>query len=400
MPEDAVREARVAQVAPRHIVERLGAVARAHAVDLHNDEAQLGHRLHVGHWAPVLRHVRAVGTRVDVLDDRVAAARVEVGRPHDDAPDVGGAVAALGHEDLGRAPAGGQLRRHVPLLQPRQELPVARAPQLQHRGHVDARVAVHVEAPVRGPVDGVVAVGLGVLDQVRPVEVDAVVVEEVGVLAGDHPARLEPDAAVRHVHAVHGAHDPLALRDLVLHPAGDAVVQVEVVPPVPFRHPDDLPSVVDVVAELLPRIPRVGAHPAVVEEAGHLLGDDGPRLARLRIHLDDAVDLMAALVVLECERPPVVPPLHRRDPVRVREERVVDLHPRAALDIEEHGPVEVEHVARLAVEHRVQPGLQPILGGRQHEVDRAMVSRTPSVGDQPLRVRRPADRLELVGIAL
>ena len=47
-PEDAVGKAGVAEVLPADVVERLGAVGRAHAVDLHDDEAQLGQRLLAG----------------------------------------------------------------------------------------------------------------------------------------------------------------------------------------------------------------------------------------------------------------------------------------------------------------------------------------------------------------
>ena len=44
---------------------------------------------------------------------------------------------------------------------------------------------------------------------------------------------------------------------------------------IPLRHPDDLPPVVEVVAELLARVPRAGTDRAVVEKGGHLLRDHG-----------------------------------------------------------------------------------------------------------------------------
>ena len=42
VPEDAIREAGVAEVLPRDVVERLRSVRRPHAVDLDDDEAELG----------------------------------------------------------------------------------------------------------------------------------------------------------------------------------------------------------------------------------------------------------------------------------------------------------------------------------------------------------------------
>src|SRR4029079_5093936 len=45
VPENAIGEARVAEVSPGDVVERLRAVARSHAVDLHQHEPELGHRL-------------------------------------------------------------------------------------------------------------------------------------------------------------------------------------------------------------------------------------------------------------------------------------------------------------------------------------------------------------------
>ena len=44
VPQDAVREAGVLEVLPAHVVKRLGAVGRAHAVHLHDDEAQVRQR--------------------------------------------------------------------------------------------------------------------------------------------------------------------------------------------------------------------------------------------------------------------------------------------------------------------------------------------------------------------
>src|SRR5688572_33430616 len=98
-------------------MERLRAVRRAHAVDLHHDEAQLGSRHQVLTAAPRLRHERALRTRVDLLDDRIPAARIERMRAHNDAPEVRLAITTLCDEHLRRLEPRRTRTRHVALLE-------------------------------------------------------------------------------------------------------------------------------------------------------------------------------------------------------------------------------------------------------------------------------------------
>ena len=105
VPEDAIGEAGVLEVVPADVVKRLGAIGRPHAVDLHDDETQVGQRREPADRAERLGNERALRAGVDLLDDRVFLGRIEVLGPADDAPDVGLAVAALGDEHLGRLPA-------------------------------------------------------------------------------------------------------------------------------------------------------------------------------------------------------------------------------------------------------------------------------------------------------
>ena len=79
-----------------------------------------------------------------------------------------------------------------------------------------ATVGVDEVLAVRRELDGVVAVALGQGDQAGAVEVDAVVVDEVGVLARVLAAGPEPDLPLLLVDAVDAADDVLALGDLVL----------------------------------------------------------------------------------------------------------------------------------------------------------------------------------------
>src|SRR5262245_63004524 len=71
---------------------------------------------------------------------------------------------------------------------------------------------------------------------------------EVRILLRVHAARAEVDLAVGDIHAVHAAHDPVALRDLVLDATRLSVDQIEVVPAVTFRGPDQLTARVRITA--------------------------------------------------------------------------------------------------------------------------------------------------------
>ncbi len=100
VPQNAIRKACVCEVLEGHIVEGLGAVAGAHAIDMHHDEAQLGERLVRSDSAEGLRHERALRPGVDVLNHRILHLRIKVQWPSDRAPDVGLAIASLRNKDL------------------------------------------------------------------------------------------------------------------------------------------------------------------------------------------------------------------------------------------------------------------------------------------------------------
>src|SRR5439155_21620417 len=104
VPEDAIGEAGVAEILPGDVVECLRSIRRAHAVNLHDDEPELGLRLHLVVGEERLRHERALRPRVDVLDDGILLRRVETAWPDDDAPDAGRAIASYGDEHLQRLP--------------------------------------------------------------------------------------------------------------------------------------------------------------------------------------------------------------------------------------------------------------------------------------------------------
>src|SRR6185295_13513239 len=127
----------------------------------------------------------------------------------------------------------------------------------------------------------------------------------------------EPDLALLLVDLLDAADGPLPLRDLVLHRAARAVIQIKMVPAVALGHPDDFPAVRDVVAELLAGAP-VAARLVVVEERLRFLGDHGARLTGHGIRFDHSIDLVPALVVLERQRAAVLAPEEPREAVGVR----------------------------------------------------------------------------------
>ena len=144
-----------------------------------------------------LGHERALRPGVDLLDDRVLLARVEVLGPADDAPDVRLAVAPLGDEHLGRLPAARLQGRRVRLFELAYQLAVGRSPQLVDRGLVHPAVGIDQIAAIGRILHLMAAVSLGQRDQAAAVEIDAVVVDEIRVLVGVLAAGVEPDLPLR-----------------------------------------------------------------------------------------------------------------------------------------------------------------------------------------------------------
>jgi hypothetical protein len=109
---------------------------------LNDDKAQPRERLHLGIGRKRLRYERSLWARVDVFDDGILLRGVEIRGTDDDAPDVGLAVAAFGHEDFRRRPAGGLQLRDVAALELHDDRAVARPAQLRHGRGIDPRVGV------------------------------------------------------------------------------------------------------------------------------------------------------------------------------------------------------------------------------------------------------------------
>jgi hypothetical protein len=238
----------------------------------------------------------------------------------------------------------------------------------------------------------VVAVALGQGDQARAVEVDAVVVDEVRVLAGVLAARPEPDLALRLVDAIDPADDPVALGDRVLHPALLGVDQVEVPPAVLLGDVNDLVGLLEPGDEVDAEVLRVRGP----DERVALLVDQVAARAGVGVHLDDAEPLVAAVDLGVRERVAVAAPADAGG----AEVDLIDL----ALDlllafrVEQVQLVGGERVARQRVGLGLQ--LRPPAARRRglDLVDRLDLGRLDAARDDRFRVPRPADHA--VGVAL
>ena len=167
-------------------------------------------------------------------------AGIEVPGAVDHAVNVGLAVAPLGHEPLRRLPACLPQGRRVGLLQRADQRSVLGAAELGHRRQVDAGVGIDQEPAIGRQRHLVRAVAFGQDHQAGAVEVHPRMVDVIGVLSGTDAAGAEPDLPLGLVDAVHSADDPFAPGDRVLDRSRPAVVEVEVIPAVALRGPDDL----------------------------------------------------------------------------------------------------------------------------------------------------------------
>src|SRR6185312_8695566 len=233
----------------------------------------------------------------------------------------------------------------------------------------------------------------------RAVEVDAVELREVGVLAGNDAAGFEIDLPLGVVYIVHVADQPVTLRDLVLHFAGNAVVQVQMLPAIAFRCPDYFLAVVDVVP-VFPARGKARPEIAVVEKRLGLLVDQRTRLAGGSIDLDHSVDLMAALVVLEGKAAAVLPPHRFSNVVRIGEQSAIDIGLLLRRYVEQDRERNVQCVSRLGVVNCGVLRLDLICRRGLDVVHEAVVARARVIRHQLFGVGRPRERTQRVVIVL
>ncbi len=221
-----------------------------------------------------LGHEGALRAGVDLLDHRIFLVGVEVRRPEDHAVNVRRRCRAPWRRS---APASSS---RFPARTPgrARSSSQTRLPSLTRRSsvtgsHIHARIRVEEEAAIRRILDTVRAVALGENDQAAAIEIDPAIMDVIGILVGVDAAGAEPDLPRLVIDAIDAAHHPTPLGDLVFHSAGVGVVEIEMVPAVALRHPDDFIRFIEIVGEELA---------AVVDEGFALFVDDGAGVAGLR----------------------------------------------------------------------------------------------------------------------
>src|ERR1017187_7549502 len=169
-------------------------------------------------------------------------------------------------------------------------------------------------------------------------------------------------------------------------------------PPVALRGPEDLLAVLHVVAvSAAPR--ETPCQTVLLDEGRALFVDQGARLAGLRVHFDHAVNLVAALIVFECETAPILPPHRRREVVGIGKQRRVDLRLPPGGHVEQRRISDIQRVARLGVRNGGVFRLKLVGGRRFDVVHLPVVAGARVVGHQFLGIRRPRDRAERVVVA-
>ena len=136
----------------------------------------------------------------------------------------------------------------------------------------------------------------GEAHQIAAVETDAVIMHQIGILLAVHAAGGEPDHALLLVDAVDAAHIPLARGYLPLHLARRHVVKIDMVVVVALARPQQFPAAVD----------KTTPQTAVIHEFVTRLLHHGAHRARRSRVLQQAVNLVAALVVFEVDLVAVV----------------------------------------------------------------------------------------------
>src|SRR5579883_2870641 len=270
-------------------------------------------------WAqmiPVARH--------RWINNRIFFARIEMGRFVDHAPDVGLSVAAFRCEYFGRIPARFTQLVVVPLLDSHHWLVVRGSSQFHDRREINARPGIDIKLAFRREDDAVVCFYVGERCQAGAIKVNAIGMHVIRIFTRFHTARLEPDEPLLNIDVIDIAHDPVALRDLVLYPGSRAVVEVEMLPSVTLRTPDDFLAVIDVDPNFLAGIKLIGNERTIVNKSFALLVNESVCCSGLSVYLNNAIGLMAALVVLKGESAAVLPPCCRREVVGIGKEVIID----------------------------------------------------------------------------
>src|SRR6185437_470144 len=239
----------------------------------------------------------------------------------------------------------------------------------------------------------VCAIALGENDQTAPIEIDTAIMKVIGILLLINTTRAKPNLPRFVIDALDAAYHPLPFRDLVFHLAGVGVIEIEMVPTVALRHPDDFVRRIEIVGE---------EFAAVVVERLASLVEDSAGGAGLGIDGDDAQHLMAALIVQERETPRIGRPAHVLYAPRIGEQLILDWNFLARGHIEQMRLGEGDTVAGLEVIERVQLGLELVARRRLDEMDLVFLAFLRPQSHEFLAVGRPehTPRIGIVRLAV
>jgi len=207
--------------------------------------------------------------------------------------------------------------------------------------------------------------------------------DEIRVFARVHAAGLEIDLTFLFVDFVNAPYDPLTFGDLLFDRTGCTVVEIEVVPAIPLRHPDDLFSVLNVMAIFFP---------GITEKRFRLFTNNRAGFPGSGVDLNDPVDLVTPLVVFEGKSSAVLPPDEIRHVVGIRKQIVVDVNLLFCLDMKKNGLFDVECVTRFGIFHVVILRLELVVRRRLDILYDTVVAPLEAVGGQLLRIGRPGYR--------
>ena len=197
------------------------------------------------------------------------------------------------------------------------------------------------------------AITLGQDHQLGAVEIDPGVVDMIRILIRHDTAGAEEHLPTLRVHMLNAADHPISTGDLILHRALTGIVKVEVIPAVAFRHPDQLPSIVQAMQETFA---------GVIDEGGTLFVHDSPRFTRVRFHGNHAQHLVAPLVVKELNLRRVRCPVNLAETPRIGKQCVVNRDLAAAGHIKQVRFRLRYRVARLGILEGMELGLELIFG--------------------------------------
>ena len=136
------------------------------------------------------------------------------------------------------------------------------------------------------------------------IEIDATVMNIIRVLMRIQAAGFKPDMAFFFIHLTDSTHHPLSLRELPLELPCLGIQEIEVVPAISLRHPENFPS-------FLHEIVRVFV--GVINEGRTLLVDQGGHRAIGHGNGHHTQDLMPPLIVEEGESLTGAVPSHAGD---------------------------------------------------------------------------------------